>query len=131
MFYNTTIGFAMFIGRFLMIVPMVAIASSLAAKKVARLGGTFPHGLLFVGLVVGVIPIVGGHLLFRRSRRPAGRTGRDERRNPLESRTDHDTHTFTAAAATGVATWAIRKSSVPPSWTLCASSTRASWCAIP
>src|SRR4051794_41873491 len=62
MFYNTTIGLAMFIGRFLMIVPMVAIAGSLAAKKIVPASaGTFPtHGPLFVGLVVGVILIVGG-----------------------------------------------------------------------
>ena len=66
MFYNTTIGFAMFIGRFLMIVPMVAIAGSLAAKKIVPAsGGTFPtHGPLFVGLVVGVILIVGGLTYF-------------------------------------------------------------------
>jgi K+-transporting ATPase ATPase A chain len=66
MFYNTTIGLAMFIGRFLMIVPMVAIAGSLAAKKIVPAsGGTFPtHGPLFVGLVVGVILIVGGLTYF-------------------------------------------------------------------
>jgi potassium-transporting ATPase potassium-binding subunit len=66
MFYNTTLGFAMFIGRFLMIVPMVAIAGSLAAKKIVPAsGGTFPtHGPLFVGLVVGVILIVGGLTYF-------------------------------------------------------------------
>ncbi|MEA2810572.1 MAG: potassium-transporting ATPase potassium-binding subunit [Rhodospirillaceae bacterium] len=65
-FYNTTIGFAMFIGRFLMIVPMIAIAGSLAAKKtVPASGGTFPtHGPLFVGLVVGVILIMGGLTYF-------------------------------------------------------------------
>ena len=66
MFYNTTIGFAMFIGRFLMIVPMVAIAGSLAAKKIVPASsGTFPtHGPLFVGLVVGVILIMGGLTFF-------------------------------------------------------------------
>jgi len=66
MFYNTTIGFAMFIGRFLMIVPMIAIAGSLAAKKIVPASaGTFPtHGPLFVGLVVGVILIVGGLTYF-------------------------------------------------------------------
>ena len=65
-FYNTTIGFAMFIGRFLMIVPMLAIAGSLATKKIAPASaGTFPtHGPLFVGLVVGVILIVGGLTFF-------------------------------------------------------------------
>jgi K+-transporting ATPase ATPase A chain len=66
MFYNTTLGFAMFIGRFLMIVPMIAIAGSLAAKKIVPAsGGTFPtNGPLFVGLVVGVIVIVGGLTYF-------------------------------------------------------------------
>ncbi|MCW5732862.1 MAG: potassium-transporting ATPase subunit KdpA [Enhydrobacter sp.] len=66
LFYNTTIGFAMFIGRFLMIVPMLAIAGSLAAKKIVPASaGTFPtHGPLFVGLVVGVILIVGGLTFF-------------------------------------------------------------------
>ena len=66
LFYNTTIGFAMFIGRFLMIVPMIAIAGSLAAKKIVPTSaGTFPtHGPLFVGLLVGVILIVGGLTYF-------------------------------------------------------------------
>jgi potassium-transporting ATPase potassium-binding subunit len=61
-FYNTTGGIAMFVGRFLMIVPMVAVAGSLAAKKIAPASaGTFPtHGMLFVGLLVGVVLIVGG-----------------------------------------------------------------------
>ena len=61
-FYNTTGGIAMFVGRFLMIVPMLAIAGSLAAKKIAPVNaGTFPtHGPLFVGLLVGVVLIVGG-----------------------------------------------------------------------
>jgi K+-transporting ATPase ATPase A chain len=66
MFFNTTIGLAMFIGRFLMIVPMMAIAGSLAAKKIVPASaGTFPtDGGLFVGLVVGVILIVGGLTYF-------------------------------------------------------------------
>jgi K+-transporting ATPase ATPase A chain len=66
LFYNTTIGLAMFIGRFLMIVPMIAIAGSLAAKKIVPASaGTFPtNGPLFVGLVVGVILIVGGLTFF-------------------------------------------------------------------
>jgi K+-transporting ATPase ATPase A chain len=66
LFYNTTIGFAMLIGRFLMIVPMLAVAGSLAAKKIVPpSAGTFPtHGGLFVGLVVGVILIVGGLTYF-------------------------------------------------------------------
>ena len=61
-FWNSTLGLAMFIGRFLMIIPMLAIAGSLAAKKIVPVSaGTFPtHGGLFVGLVVGVILITGG-----------------------------------------------------------------------
>ena len=65
-FYNTTIGLAMLIGRFFVIVPMLAIAGSLAAKKIAPpSAGTFPtDGGLFVGLLVGVIAIVGGLTYF-------------------------------------------------------------------
>jgi len=66
LFYNVTIGFATLIGRFLMIVPMLAVAGSLAAKKIVPpSAGTFPtDGWLFVGLVVGVILIVGGLTYF-------------------------------------------------------------------
>jgi potassium-transporting ATPase potassium-binding subunit len=65
-FWNTTLGLAMFIGRFLMIVPMLAIAGSLAAKKIVPpSAGTFPTtGGLFVGLLTGVILIVGGLTYF-------------------------------------------------------------------
>jgi K+-transporting ATPase ATPase A chain len=65
-FYNTTLGFAMLIGRFLFIVPMMAVAGSLAAKKIVPASaGTFPtHGGLFIGLLVGVILIVGGLTFF-------------------------------------------------------------------
>jgi K+-transporting ATPase ATPase A chain len=56
----------MFIGRFWMIVPAMAIAGSLAEKKtVPPSAGTFPTtGGLFVGLTVGVILIVGGLTFF-------------------------------------------------------------------
>ncbi len=65
-YYNTTLGFAMFTGRFLMIVPMLAIAGSLAAKKIVPASaGTFPtDGGLFVGLLIGVILITGGLIYF-------------------------------------------------------------------
>jgi K+-transporting ATPase ATPase A chain len=65
-FYNTTLGLAMFMGRFLMIVPMLAIAGSLAAKKIVPASaGTFPtDGGLFVGLLIGVIAITGGLIFF-------------------------------------------------------------------
>ena len=61
-FWNATLGLAMFIGRFLMIVPMLAVAGSLARKKIVPTSaGTFPtDGGLFVGLVIGTILIVSG-----------------------------------------------------------------------
>jgi K+-transporting ATPase ATPase A chain len=66
LFYNTTIGLAMIIGRFAMIVPMLAVAGSLASKKIVPpSAGTFPTtGGLWVGLLVGVILIVGGLTFF-------------------------------------------------------------------
>jgi K+-transporting ATPase ATPase A chain len=66
LFYNVTLGFAMSIGRFLMIVPMLAMAGSLAAKKIVPASaGTFPTDRpLFVGLLTGVILIVGGLTYF-------------------------------------------------------------------
>jgi potassium-transporting ATPase potassium-binding subunit len=65
-FYNLTLAIAMFVGRFFMIVPAMAIAGSLAGKKsVPASAGTFPTtGGLFVGLVVGVILIIGGLTFF-------------------------------------------------------------------
>ena len=59
--YNTTLGIAMLLGRFFMIVPVLALAGSLAQKKqVALSGGTFPvSGVLFALLVLGTILIVG------------------------------------------------------------------------
>ncbi|MBN9515991.1 MAG: potassium-transporting ATPase subunit KdpA [Alphaproteobacteria bacterium] len=61
-FYNGTLAIAMMVGRFAIIVPMLAVAGSLAAKrKTAASAGTFPtHGGLFVGLLVGAILVVGG-----------------------------------------------------------------------
>jgi potassium-transporting ATPase potassium-binding subunit len=66
LWYNTTGGLAMLIGRYFVIVPMMAVAGSLAAKKIVPASaGTFPtHGSLFVGLLVGVIIIVGGLSFF-------------------------------------------------------------------
>ena len=65
-FYNTTLGLAMLIGRFLMIVPTMAIAGALVCKKIVPVSsGTFPTNTpLFVGLLVGVIVIVGGLTYF-------------------------------------------------------------------
>jgi len=64
--YNITIGIAMLMGRFLVIIPALAIAGSLVMKKtVPASAGTFPtHGPLFVGLLCGVILIVGGLTFF-------------------------------------------------------------------
>ncbi len=64
--YNLTIGFAMLIGRFLMIIPLLAAAGSLARKKlVPASAGTLPtNGALFVALLVGVILIVGALTFF-------------------------------------------------------------------
>jgi K+-transporting ATPase ATPase A chain len=66
LFYNVSGAVAMFVGRFFMIIPAMAIAGTLAAKKsVPPSAGTFPtDGGLFVGLVVGVIMIVGGLTFF-------------------------------------------------------------------
>ena len=66
LFYNITGAIAMLVGRFWMIIPAMAIAGSLAAKKIVPASaGTFPTtGGLFVGLVVGVILIVGGLTFF-------------------------------------------------------------------
>ena len=59
--YNTTIGLAMLIGRFLMIVPIMAMAGSLAQKKIVPLSaGTFPvSGFTFVLLLLGTVLLVG------------------------------------------------------------------------
>jgi K+-transporting ATPase ATPase A chain len=64
--YNTTLGIAMLLGRFAYVVPVMAIAGSLAAKiKVPPSAGTFPtDGPLFVGLLIGIILILGGLQFF-------------------------------------------------------------------
>jgi K+-transporting ATPase ATPase A chain len=65
-YFNTTIGIAMLCGRFLMLIPLLAAAGSLAQKKLVPVStGTFPtHGPLFVGLLVGVVVIVGALTFF-------------------------------------------------------------------
>jgi K+-transporting ATPase ATPase A chain len=64
--WNTTLGIAMMLGRFAYIVPVLAIAGSLAAKpKLAPTAGTLPtDGGQFVGLLIGVILILGGLQFF-------------------------------------------------------------------
>ena len=65
-YYNLTVGFATLIGRFLMIVPMLAVAGSLARKKIVPPSpGTFPVTTpLFTALLVSVIIIVGALTFF-------------------------------------------------------------------
>jgi potassium-transporting ATPase potassium-binding subunit len=65
-FYNVALGVAMFFGRFLMIIPLMGIAGSLAAKKkIAESAGTFPvDGPLFTFLLIGVVLIVGALTYF-------------------------------------------------------------------
>jgi K+-transporting ATPase ATPase A chain len=65
-FYNTTIGFAMLIGRFLVMIPALAVAGSLVRKKIVPASaGTFPtDSPLFVGLLCGVIVIEGALVFF-------------------------------------------------------------------
>jgi potassium-transporting ATPase potassium-binding subunit len=65
-YFNTTIGIAMLCGRFLMLIPLLAAAGSLAQKKLVPVStGTFPtHGPLFVVLLVGVVVIVGALTFF-------------------------------------------------------------------
>jgi potassium-transporting ATPase potassium-binding subunit len=60
-FYNTALGFNMWFGRFWLLVPVLAIAGSLAAKKRATPGvGTLPtHGPLFIAWLVGIVLMVG------------------------------------------------------------------------
>ncbi|HYN38332.1 MAG TPA: potassium-transporting ATPase subunit KdpA, partial [Rhodospirillales bacterium] len=65
-FYNLTLALGMFVGRFFLIIPMLAIAGSLARKTTLHASqGTFPtDGPLFVGLLTGVVLIVGGLTFF-------------------------------------------------------------------
>ena len=64
--YNLTIGLAMLFGRFLFMLPLLAVAGSLAGKrKIPVSSGTLPtHGLLFVGLLVGSVVIIGALTFF-------------------------------------------------------------------
>jgi potassium-transporting ATPase potassium-binding subunit len=64
--YDTTMGLAMLVGRFFLIIPVLAIAGSMARKQPApATAGTFPtHTPLFGGLVVGVVAIVAGLTFF-------------------------------------------------------------------
>jgi len=65
-YQNSMLAIAMLLGRFIVIVPTLAIAGSVAAKKlVPPSSGTFPtHGTLFIGLLIGVVVVVGGLTFF-------------------------------------------------------------------
>ena len=65
-FYNALLGLAMLVGRFWVMLPVLAIAGSLAAKKHVPAGpGTLPtHTPLFVGLLVAVVIVVGALSFF-------------------------------------------------------------------
>jgi K+-transporting ATPase ATPase A chain len=65
-FWNITLAIAMFFGRFFVIIPMLAVAGSMARKKIHPGGvGTFPvDGPLFVGLLIGVVIFVGALTFF-------------------------------------------------------------------
>ena len=65
-YWNATLGVAMLLGRFGYVVPVLAIAGSIAAKPKLTPGpGTLPtHGPLFVALLIGVIVIMGGLIYF-------------------------------------------------------------------
>ena len=64
--YDTTLALAMLVGRFFLVIPVLAIAGSMARKQaVPESAGTFPtHGPLFGGLVIGVVVIVAGLTFF-------------------------------------------------------------------
>jgi K+-transporting ATPase ATPase A chain len=66
LWYNTSLGMAMLLGRFMMILPMLAIAGNLAGKKQTPATlGTFPvTGPLFTGLLIGVVVILGALTFF-------------------------------------------------------------------
>ncbi|MGZ8975789.1 potassium-transporting ATPase subunit KdpA, partial [Methylomagnum sp.] len=65
-FYNTALGLAMLFSRYWLIVPTLAIAGSLAGKKIVPVGaGTLPtHTPLFIGLLVGTVIVVGALAFF-------------------------------------------------------------------
>ena len=65
-FYNLTLAAAMFAGRFIVIIPVLCIAGTLAAKRIVPVSvGTLPtYGMQFVGLLVGTVVIVGGLTFF-------------------------------------------------------------------
>ncbi len=65
-YQNSMLAVAMLLGRFIVIIPTLAIAGSVAAKKlVPPSAGTFPtHGALFIGLLIAIVLVVGGLTFF-------------------------------------------------------------------
>jgi K+-transporting ATPase ATPase A chain len=65
-FYNTALGLAMFFARYWLVIPTLAIAGSLARKKIVPVGeGTLPtHKALFIVMLIGVVIIVGALTFF-------------------------------------------------------------------
>ena len=65
-YYNLTLGLAMLIGRFLFLIPLIAVGGSLAEKKkIPATSGTFPtHGPLFIGLFVGTVILIAALTFF-------------------------------------------------------------------
>jgi len=65
-YYNLTLATAMLIGRFLVIIPTLAIAGAVVGKKIVPVSaGTFPtHSGQFIGLLIGIILIIGGLTFF-------------------------------------------------------------------
>jgi K+-transporting ATPase ATPase A chain len=66
LYYNTTLAAAMWIGRFIFVIPVIALAGSMVRKKIVPASaGTFPTDTpLFTGLLVGVVLIVGALTFF-------------------------------------------------------------------
>jgi K+-transporting ATPase ATPase A chain len=66
LYQNSMLSLAMLLGRFVVIIPTLAIAGAVAAKKlVPASAGTFPtHGSLFIGLLIAVVVVVGGLTFF-------------------------------------------------------------------
>ena len=125
--YNTTLGIAMLLGRFAYIVPVLAIAGSLAAKtRVPASAGTFPtDGPLFVGLLIGIILILGRPAVLPRARPGADRRAFPDARRPDLLRTNP-----MSKHAAIPHSCSIRRSCCRPCATPSSSSTRANWCAI-
>ena len=124
LWFNTTGGLVMLLGRFAYVVPVLAMAGSLAAKrKVPTSAGTFPtDGPLFVGLLVGVIVI-----LYLLQYFPALSLGADRRALPDARRQDLLIGDRPCRRKPSRKACSTARSSPPRRSTRCASSTRGRW----